>query len=231
MPEVFNLPKKYLVYTAAFLDPAGGKERTEKGKARSGIVVVSGDAADRYYVRYAWAQRCSTQRLYEQIWMVNAKFRPNIFGIEGNAQQGLFVDSVQMEAEKLGCKAPITKIEHPTTLNKDFRIRSILQVPVVQGRLFLCEEGEGMEELTQEIRNFPMSSTKDLIDALASAVDLIPPHETGKQVHEDDRERLRYLRESGAPMSYIQKEAERSYRQHRQPKSLQEYVAMLRGED
>lgn len=231
MTELIAFPKKYFVYNVAFLDPAGGKERKEKNKARSAIVVVSGDAANRFFVRYAWADRCATNRMIEKVWEVNKLFRLDLFGVEANAQQGLFADMLITEADRLGLSCPISKITHSTTLEKDFRIRSILQKPAKEGRLFLCEDDPGMEELQREILNFPMSSTKDMIDALASAVDLIPSQETFRHVRHDEQQRLRYLRESGAPASYIQQEHAKMTRQSHNPRSLQEFVAMIRGEN
>jgi len=221
-----TIHKDHLTYTTAFLDPAGGKENKQRLKARSAIVVVSSDAADRKFVRYSWAERCSTDKIYNKIYEVNAMFKLNEFGIEGNAQQGLFADSVIRDARERGIRIPARSIVHPTTLNKDFRIRTYLQPIVQQGRLFVDEQGQ--EELMDEILSFPMSSVKDLIDALASAVSMIPKQRTAITRSAEAEAHLKYLRESGAPMHQIEATAN-SYGKATKYQSLDEFIANIRN--
>ena len=221
---VFN--KDHIVFTASFLDPAGGKENKQRLKARSAIVTVSADAASRYFVRHAWAERCSTDRLFDKIYEINARYNPDIFGIEGNAQQGLFADSVIKDARERGIQIPISVVVHSTAMNKDFRIRTYLQPPVQQGRFFVCEDNQ--EELMDEILSFPMSSVKDLIDAAASCISMIPKPKTAKSRSAEAEAHLKYLRDSGAPMSRIEKVAN-SYATVGKYESLEDFISRIKS--
>jgi phage terminase large subunit-like protein len=91
-------------------------------------------------------------------------------------------------------------VTQPTNIDKDWRIRTILQPVIADGRLFIRDEHM---ELKQEIINFPMSPTKDIIDALASAVKLLPATQSRAQKDQELERRLAYLRDSGAPADYI----------------------------
>lgn len=223
---MIRLPRHSLVFTAAFLDPAGGKLTKDKSRARSAIVVASVDPANRIFVRYSWAERCATERLYDKIYEVNRIYKPNVFGIEGNAQQGLFVDSVIKDAKKERIRIAIANVIHPTNLNKDFRIRTFLQPPVSEGRLFLLED---QTELLKEIVNFPMGRLKDMLDSLASAVSLLPNYFSMGDVDQDDQEYLQYLRDSGAPMDQIELEARKMHRDSPHSRTLESYIAMIQS--
>jgi len=165
--------------------------------------VVGVDAMTHLFVRYAWAARVSPSKIMEQVYSVNERFRPRFFGVEANAQQSLFAGALQREAKWREMKLPIVPVNQPTKQMKDFRIRSILQPVMAQGRLFIPDSPE-FYELRLEVQSFPLSATKDLIDALASAISLVPAQATSKQDREEIEELAAYLRASGAPPWYIE---------------------------
>lgn len=185
-----------------FCDPASGKktEAVKRVRARSAIVGLAPDELNRLFVIFAWAERCSTNRLMDRILEVNEEFHPRVFGIEANAMQSLFADAVVREAMHKGVKLPLVSVEQPTKIDKDFRVRGALQPVVAFGRLFLQPH---QHDLRHEVTSFPMSATKDLIDALASAVALVPVRATRRDRDRGAEDHLRYLRESGAPSEYI----------------------------
>jgi len=191
-----------LIFRAAFCDPASGKkEQIKRVRARSAIVVVGADVLSRFFVLHAWAERCSTDHLMDRIIEVNDQWRPRVFGIEANAMQSLFADNVQREARYKEKSIPIVPVYQPTTIDKDWRIRMTLQPVIANGRLLLLAS---QHELKVELVSFPMSATKDLVDALASAIALIPGPVVRRDQDEEMDARLAYLRESGAPASYIE---------------------------
>ena len=51
----------------AFCDPASGKTALKHAKARSAIVILAVDDLARLFVLHAWAARCPTDRLIDQI--------------------------------------------------------------------------------------------------------------------------------------------------------------------
>lgn len=160
-----------LVY--AFLDPAGGKRQqvVKKTRARSAIIVVGADHLQRMFVLYAWAQRASTPEIIEKVFEVQDQFQPRRFGCEANAQQSLFSDALRYVAKTEARALNLVPVVQDTKITKEFRIRSILQPVIANGRLLLQPN---QHELRTEILAFPTGMTVDLVDALASAVALVP---------------------------------------------------------
>ena len=224
---MIRLHKRSLIFTSCFLDPAGGKQTNDKSKARSAIVGVSVDPANRVFVRKVWAERCSTEKIYSKIYEFNALLKPTIFGIEATAQQGLFVDSVIKDAKEKRFHIPIATVVHPTTINKDFRIRTYLQPLVSEGRLFMQKEEHS--DLFKEITTFPMSRLKDIIDALASAVSLLPKYYSIDEFGEEAKERLKYLRDSGAPAFYIEQVARELAPAGPSSNTLESYIELIKS--
>jgi predicted phage terminase large subunit-like protein len=185
----------------AFCDPASGKKLALKRvRARSAIVVIGKDLLNRIFVLHAWASRCSTSILTETILKVNQEWRPKVFGIEANAMQSLFGDMVNREAKYRGSRLPFLPVNQPSHVDKDWRIRSVLQPTIAEGRLLIQPS---QYELKAELTNFPMSTTKDLIDALASAVALMPMGSIGREREGEAEALAQYLRSTGAPPEYI----------------------------
>jgi hypothetical protein len=85
-----------------------------------------------------------------------------------------------------------------------------LQPIIGNGRLFVRED---MTELRTEIASFPLSPLKDLVDALASAIALVPPRHTRREDDAEIEHLLSYLRKTGAPAAAIEEVARRK-RQH-----------------
>ena len=199
-----EIPLSLLSNCYSFCDPAGKRkpgETLKRVRARSAIIVVAPDHLSRIFVLYAWAKRCSTDEMIEQIFETQERFRPRIFGIEANAMQSLFADAIRRESRILQKRIALLPVSQPTGVDKDFRIRAALQPVVAWGRLFVQEH---QTDLIHELTSFPMSATKDLVDALASAIALVPQKPTVRQQSEEIQQLARYLRDSGAPVSYIE---------------------------
>lgn len=186
-----------------FCDPAGKKKPGEikRVRSRSAIVGVASDHLSRIFVLYAWAKRCTTDELIERMFEVQGQFKPRTFGVEANAMQSLFADAVRRESRLLQKRIALLPVTQPTNIDKDFRVRAALQPVIAWGRLFVQEH---QTELIHELTSFPMSATKDLVDALASAITLVPQRPTRRQADEEIEQLARYLRNSGAPASYIE---------------------------
>jgi len=188
----------------AYVDPASGKKERElrKVRARSAIVVVAPDWQGRVFVLDAWAERCSTDKLIERMYATHEKWQLKLLGGEANGMQSLFQDAVQRDARLRGKILPLTHIHQSTHVDKDTRIRTRLQPYVAGGRLFIRDD---MVELKTEIAGFPLTPFKDCIDALASAIAMIPPVCTAPERNRELDELLDYLRKSGAPPDYIER--------------------------
>lgn len=185
----------------AFVDPASGKKDVIKStRARSAIVCIGVDDCQRVLVLDAWAERCSTERLIERIFAFDDQWRPQTFGIESSAQQSLFADAVLLHSRWQGRSLPVQPVRQPTGIDKDWRIRTAIQPVLADGRLFLQA---AHHELRAEIAAFPMGRLKDMVDALASAIALAPPVPMRRERDAEVEALAAYLRETGAPPSYI----------------------------
>ena len=215
MPKI---PLEDLTERYGFCDPASSKKMAIKSvRARSAIIIVAVDSLFRFFVLYAWADRVATDVLRDKIIQVTEDFKPRRFGIEANAMQSLFADLVREKATSMGKTLPLTAVDQPTKVDKDWRIRTTLQAIIADGRLILQPN---QFELKQEIEGFPMMPRKDLIDALASAVRLAPKKRAKQQKREEITQLAEYLRNTGAPSWCIEKRL-------REEIGVQEYEAAL----
>lgn len=197
-----KVPLEQLTERYAFCDPSGGKRAIKRTKARSAIVVVAQDSLSRFFVLHAWGDAVSTDTLIERILDVQERYQPRVFGVEANAMQSLFSDALLREARFMGKKVPIRGIHQPTKVNKEFRIRSVLQPIIADGRLFTQQH---QIDLYNEISAFPTGATCDIVDALASAIALASPPRTRRQRDTEVDSLASYLRQSGADPREIEK--------------------------
>lgn len=177
----------------AVADPAGGRPTTNG--ARSSIIVIGRDPeTDFRFVLEAWAERCYTDRLTDQIFAFNRKWRPRRFGVESVAQQRLYVDSLIREGKEKHQRILIVPIQTSTHSRKEDRIRQTIDVELSSRRLFVNPSQTG---LIDEIKGFPATPTVDLIDALAMALELLAPLANSGEItytnttNELNKERLR----------------------------------------
>lgn len=158
----------------AFLDPAGSKKTVvKKIRANSAIVVigVERNPLQRIFVLDAWRGRDSAPKLIERVLATNERWKPSQFGCEANAMQSLFADLVEHEAKRQQIKLPLIPVYQPTKIDKEWRVRDAIQPVVGNGRLFILPS---LVELIDEITGFPLGEYRDMIDALASAIALVP---------------------------------------------------------
>lgn len=187
-----------------WLDPASGKpkQRIKTVRARSAIVVVGKTTDSRIWALDAWADRSGTTEIVKHFVDMCAKWGPVVAGFEDAGQQFLLAEPIMEEAAKRDIEVPLAPVTVPTKVDKTWRIRTILQPVIGSGRLMIRHD---LLELRNEITQFPMSVIKDLVDALASAVALVPPPAATHQHQDEVHELARYLRESGVPPSEIER--------------------------
>jgi hypothetical protein len=216
-----------------FCDPASGKSRLKKVRARQAIVVIGSDHLTRVFVLHAWAGRLPTSRFIDKIINTCENHSPKVFGIEANAMQSLFADVVMDKANEQMKRLPIIPVHQTTKVEKDFRIRAAIEPVLNSGRLFFRVPGridevdpetetEDLSDelervgyfhaaLEAELRGFPTAATKDLVDCLASCIALIPKTPRKKQQNEEIEQHAAYLRATGMPSHQIQRRIEELY--------------------
>lgn len=162
-------PKSLRVVAA--IDPAASQSDLRGQASRMAVACIGADPDGRIFVLDTWAMRTSTEKFVEKIFSIAETYAPSPFGCEANALQMLFRDTTMMVARSRGIRLNLQPIKQPQKIDKDTRIRLTLQPIVAEGRLFLRPD---QTKLRDEILAFPQTPIKDLIDALASAVNLLP---------------------------------------------------------
>lgn len=179
----------------SFVDPAGGKSQTlKKVRARSAVVTIGVDEVNRVFVLDTWAERTSTELVIKKIFDVYQDWRPSAIGIEANAMQALFADAVIYASTLKNLRIPVVPVVQPTRVTKEFRIRTALQPVISSGRLFIPESC-GL--LRAELGVFPTGDTVDLVDALASAVNMAPKKMPKAEAVREERQLRDYLLSRG----------------------------------
>lgn len=155
----------------------------------------------RAFLMYAWAKRATTEEMRQQIFRVNHLYRPREIGVEANAQQSLFVYDVWDFARARGIRLPLSMKYQPSSVDKDFRVRTAINPRLSNGQLFFHPS---LTEAIHEVQAFPMSPLKDIVDAIASWLAMIPPPIPKRAVDDELAGRLEYLRSTpGVPLDYI----------------------------
>lgn len=184
-----------LRWIVAFLDPAGGRSKNtqaSKRNAQSAYAVVGRGGRGETFCLESWGGRCPTEELVEKVFDVNARWKPRQFGVEANAMQSLFGDSLAIIAKSRGVRLPLVEVYQPTRVDKDFRIRTTLQPLLAEGSLFVSPD---QVELLGEMRAFPTGRLKDMVDALASACAMLPLVKQHDPVGDEERAYREFLEE------------------------------------
>lgn len=190
-----SFPSIHLMETCAYLDPASAKVKVVgRESARPAIVVGSMDSMGRLFWRYSWAKRVDINVLVEQIFYIQARFRPSFFGCEANAMQSLFADMLDRETKFTGRELPLVAVEQPTNIDKVFRVRTLLHPIIGLGKLLVGPEVS--DEHLKEVTSFPTGKLKDVPDALASLVELFPERTTQLEAEEKRESASRWSREA-----------------------------------
>lgn len=190
---------KHLRIVAA-IDPAASQTELRGQASRMAISCIGADPDGRIFVLDAWAMRTSTEKFVQRILEVAAQYAPQPFGCEINALQKLFSDTTMMFARAKGIKLHLRPIKQPQKIDKDTRIRLTLQPIVASGRLFLRAD---QTKLRDEILAFPQTPLKDLIDSLASAINLLPVQVVVQQRDAVETALVAYHRKVGTAPSLL----------------------------
>ena len=180
-----TLPRPY-----AYLDPASGRKEARRPGARTALVVAGHCPPAMVLVWYVWAARASTTEITAQVFLVNDLFHPTQIAIETAGQQYLLYSHVMDEAVRRGIRLPLVEGKQYTEDAKDARIKEAIQPLSAQGRL--CFQSHHTM-LRDELADFPYGATKDLLDALAGCLSLMPKPQPVLAAQENRQAILDYL--------------------------------------
>lgn len=187
-----------------FFDPAGTNSRADLKKVRSrcAVVIIGLDHLHRIYALDSWAGRPTGDTMLDKVVEICAKMTPKTLGVESNACQSQFGAMLRTRLSDAGIPTKVRSVNQPSSLQKPFRIRTVIGEALREGRLFIPER---MFELRAEMRGFPTAAHQDLIDALASAITMAPKRPKQISDSAEIREYAAYLRKSGLPNVEIER--------------------------
>lgn len=178
-----------------YLDPASGRKKTKNPNARSALIVCQPVPPAYVCVAHAWAARASTTEITEEVFRSYAVYRWVLGAVETAGQQFLLYSHIIDEALRRGIRLPLVEGKQYTEDAKDQRINDAITPLWIQGRL--CIQSYQLA-LRDELNDFPRGALKDLLDALAGCISLMPKPTPIRAAHDTRKAVVDYLWKAGA---------------------------------
>jgi predicted phage terminase large subunit-like protein len=139
------------------------------------------------YVRHVLRQKMTYAQIIEAMFDLNNRFQPKAILLETIAAQKSIMYELNNEQKRRGTWLPITEIRSRTK-SKEERIRAL--APFYEfGHIFHVRECPQLEDLEYELIHFPKGTHDDVIDALATVLELAKP--SGNVDRAERRHRLK----------------------------------------
>lgn len=152
------------------IDPALSDK---KSADYSAMVCVGVDKNNTWYILDIWRDKVNPSRLIDQVFYWDEKWKPVTIGMETVAFQKILQFSINDEMRKRNRFIPIKELTHHDK-SKDERIRG-LEPRYETGTIFHNKAVKETMDLEDELRRFPRGKNDDLIDALASILEISYP--------------------------------------------------------
>lgn len=137
---------------------------------RNAITVCGTTREGDVLVLWRNASRCTPLELIEKLFAVDMRYQPRVVGIEDVGYQKAFKVFFRNEMARRNHYVTIRPIKAPG--KKEWRIKG-LQPMIESGHLYLAP---GMQDLIQEMADFPLGKHDDLVDALSMHTQIMLPH-------------------------------------------------------
>ena len=135
----------------------------------SSIVTVGVDEENNWWILETRSGMWSTQELIDQLFSVNAMWKPITMTLEVIGQaQGIMLP-IHDEEDRKKIYLPLVEITSRPQVKKEIRIRSVLQPRFERGKIFIRDD---MFDLEEQIIHFPRGERDDMIDALTDVEDI-----------------------------------------------------------
>jgi predicted phage terminase large subunit-like protein len=149
------------VYNFGFIDPAISEADTAD---YTGFVVISVDAEQNWYVRFAERVRVNPTEIINRAFDLCARFNLMTLGVEDVAFQRAILHFAHEEMKRRNIRIPVTGVKRGADKTKEMRILSL--VPRFEfGTILLAQ---GLHDLELELAQFPRGAHDDILDSLAS---------------------------------------------------------------
>lgn len=166
------------------IDPAISED---KSADYSAMICVGVDKNNDWYILDIWRDRVLPKQLIDQIFFWNEKWKPVSVGIETVAFQKSLQYFLYDEMKRRNRTIPLIELKN-TNQAKDERIRG-LQPRYEMGSVFHPQQTSVRQvvEFEDELQRFPKGAKDDMIDALASQLELAFPPKQREERHEFKR--------------------------------------------
>ena len=171
---------------ALFVDPAAADPKaTGAAFSRSGLVSVAMDPWGRAHLLDCWAGRENPTDLVERIFAMCARWNMRRVVIEEVSFSIVYQSWLKQLALRNGYHLLVTPVK-PGNRNKADRIESL--IPRFQnGLVYLNQGAPTLDALRREYLDYPAGATRDLLDALAYAPEVLrAPEDPSPPTTEDD---------------------------------------------
>lgn len=149
------------------IDPALSQKKEADYSAMTCIGI---DKNNDWYVLDLWRDKVNPKRLLDQIFYWDDKWKPIAVGIETTAFQKTLQFFAYEEMKRRNHHVPLKELVH-TDQSKDQRIRG-LEPRYETGSVFHNKLLAYNDTLEDELRRFPKGKNDDMIDALASQLEI-----------------------------------------------------------
>lgn len=149
-----------------FIDPAIGQT---EGSDYSGIVVVKVDADNNWYVELAARRRLTPTQLIDTMFLLAETYKPINIGVEDVAFQRSIIHFAQERMIKNNNYIPLCGVKRGPDKTKEMRILAL--VPYFQNAKIAFKRG--LSDLELELLQFPRGAHDDIVDSLASILEIV----------------------------------------------------------
>jgi len=157
--------------TYVMIDVADSKDRKkidQRGEHDyTGIVVVSIDTYNNWYIRYAKREKLNAPEKIDKIFWLWQTFKPIKIGVEKKAFNDEILPYIVVKSEETRVYPVVEELKHGGE-QKEQRIRGALQGRFQHGKIWFADSSfDDQDKLRIEAYDFPKAKNDDLLDALA----------------------------------------------------------------
>lgn len=174
-----NTPKTMHIF--ALCDPAV----SQATKADYSTIVVAGiTVTNDWYLLEVRRGKWTVGELINNLFSTSSDWKLMGMSVETIGAGAGLEESIQAEEDRRNKYLTITYIKSRNNVQKEQRIRSILQPRFERGKIYIKEDMLGRDEFEEEVLNFPRSRHDDIIDPLTD-LDVIGFAPTPDEVMEE----------------------------------------------
>lgn len=165
------------------------------------LVTAGMDIHGNIYVRHVLRQKMTYSQIIDNMFHLYLKFKPKEIALETVATQKSIQYMLNDEQKRRGVFLPVKEIKSRTK-SKEERIRAL--APYYEfGRIFHVRECPQREELEYELLHFPKGKHDDVIDALATVLEIARPGGLKQARQEKLKPKLKVLLKPRSPITGV----------------------------